>query len=112
MAKQAIKNIRTRKKKEKPNKSKIKKLIRKNKKLFIAVLITALLLLLFAAYRIWLNIHFLITDDLVLSLEPQDKSLAIHYKEKPDVTFSVGIENSFFCDAYCSYEFKDISAKA
>src|SRR3989338_5345293 len=98
-------------KKHKP-KGKIKKLFVEHKKLAIALSIIALLMLSFAAYRIWLNLHFLITDDLILSLEPQDKSLSIHYDEKPNVTFSVEIENSLFCDAYCSYEFKDISAES
>ncbi len=98
-------------KKNKP-KGKIKKLFVEHKKLAIALSIIAFLILSFAAYRIWLNIHFLITDDLILSLEPQDISLSIHYDEKPNVTFSAGIENSLFCDAYCSYEFKDISAES
>ena len=97
-------------KKHKP-KGKIKKLFVEHKKLAIALSIIALLMLSFAAYRIWLNLHFLITDDLILSLEPQDKSLSIHYDEKPNITFSAEIENSLFCDAYCSYEFKDLSAE-
>ncbi len=96
--------------KHKP-KRKIKKLFSRRKKLTIAASIVLFLILSFAAYRIWLNIHFLITDDLILSLEPQDKSLSIHYDENPNITFSTGIENSLFCDAYCSYEFKDLSAE-
>lgn len=94
---------------DKKAKRRIKKLFADHKKITILVLIVLALLLAFAAYRIWLNIHFLITDDLILSLEPQDKSLSIHYDEKPNVTFSAGIENSLFCDAYCSYEFRDLS---
>ncbi len=82
------------------------------KKIIIVVLIVAVLLLLFAIYRIWLNVHFLITDDLNLILEPQDKSLSIHYEEKPNVSFSVDIDNSFFCNAYCSYEFRDLSTQS
>jgi len=110
MEKRAIKKTKTEKKKEKSNKS-IRKLIRNNKKLVIVISIIVMVFLSFVAYRLWLNIHFLITDDLILYLEPNDKSLAIHYEEKPNITFSVDIENSFFCDTYCSYEFKDISTK-
>jgi uncharacterized alpha/beta hydrolase family protein len=88
-----------------------KKRSKSNKKLIIVILIIVLLFLAFVTYRIWLNVHFFITDDLVLLLEPQDKSLSVHYDEKPNVTFSINIENSFFCDAYCSYEFRDISSE-
>ncbi|MFH0868027.1 MAG: alpha/beta fold hydrolase [Candidatus Woesearchaeota archaeon] len=108
MPKRKIKNKKTAKNKEKPTKRNIS-FVRKNKRLIIAISIIAVLLLAFAVYRIWLNIYFLITDDLILTLEPQEKSLSIHYEEKPNITFSVNIENSFFCNAYCSYEFNDIS---
>ncbi|MCH8329145.1 MAG: alpha/beta hydrolase [Nanoarchaeota archaeon] len=99
-----VKRPKTAKNKGKQNKS--------NKKAIIVILIIVLLLLSFVAYRTWLNIHFFITDDLTLSLEPQDKSLSIHYEEKPNVSFRVDIKNSFFCNAYCSYEFRDISTKS
>lgn len=92
-------------------KSKIKKLFAEHKKTAIASLIAILLIFSFVAYRVWLNIHFLITDDLILELEPQDKSLLVHYGETSNVTFKVNIENSVFCDTYCNYEFKDISSE-
>ncbi|MBW2977127.1 alpha/beta fold hydrolase [Candidatus Woesearchaeota archaeon] len=111
MAKKAIKNTEIGKEKEKLNKTKAKKQIRKNKKLVIIISIILFLLFLFAVYRIWLNIHFIIKDDIILSLEPQEKSLSIHYGETPNISFSVSIENSFVCNAYCSYEFRDVSAE-
>jgi len=102
--------------KQAKNKKKSKKqadnLLKENKKkIKTAIIIVGIIFLSFFMYRIWLNVHFLITDDLILLLEPQDKSLSIHYGEKPNVTMNADIENSFFCDAFCSYEFKDVSAK-
>jgi hypothetical protein len=89
-----------------------KKFIKENKKIIKVIIIVSIILLLsFFGYRAWLNIHFFITDDLVLSLEPQDKSISILYGEKPNVSISVDIENSFVCDAFCSYEFKDLSTE-
>lgn len=111
MAKRRMKNAGIRKEKEKSNKS-IAKLIEKNKKVVIASSIIILLFLSFGAYRIWLNIHFFITDDLNLILEPQDMSLSVHYDEKPNVTFKATIENSIFCNAYCSYKFRDLSSES
>lgn len=95
--------------KKEPEKRIIKSFIKENKKLVIAMGIVLLLILSFSSYRAWLNFHFLTTDDLILNLEPGDKSLSIHYWEKPNVTINVGIDNSFVCDALCTYEFKDIS---
>lgn len=97
------------KKKKESGKKSIKRLIKENKKIVIASAIALLLILSFSGYRIWLNFYFLTADDLILNLEPGDKSLSIHYWEKPNVTINVGIDNSLVCDAMCTYEFKDIS---
>ncbi|MDP3765733.1 MAG: hypothetical protein Q8R04_04405, partial [Nanoarchaeota archaeon] len=80
--------------------------------LAILIFIASFLFLVFISFRVWLGFHFLIVDDLVLNLEPQDKSLYVHYTEKPNITFSAEIENSFFCDASCSYEFEDLSEES
>src|SRR3989344_765704 len=88
---------------------KFKKFLSKYKKVIIAVIIAFALFILFGGYRAWLNIHFLITDDLLINLEPNDISLNILYNEKPDVSFQIEIENSIFCNTYCSYEFHDLS---
>src|SRR3989338_584816 len=88
---------------------KFKKFLIKYKKVIIAVIIAFALFILFGGYRAWLNIHFLITDDLLINLEPNDLSLKILYSEKPDVSFQIGIKNSVFCNTYCSYEFNDLS---
>ena len=93
-------------------KSTIKAFFRNNKKLIIILSVAVLLLFSFALYRAWINFHFLTTDDLLLALEPQDISFSVHYGEKPNVTFSVEIENTFFCGARCSYEFIDLSEKS
>src|SRR3989338_10797651 len=92
--------------------STIKTFFRNNKKLIIILSVAVLLLFSFALYRAWINFHFLTTDDLLLALEPQDISFSVHYGEKPNVTFSVEIENTFFCGARCSYEFIDLSEKS
>jgi hypothetical protein len=83
--------------------------VKKNKRLRWIIWISVILIVLFVAYRVWINIHFLITDDLVVNLDPNQKSLAIHYDENPNLTFSVNVENSIFCRTYCSYEFNDLS---
>ena len=104
-----LKKQKSRKKREESEEKSIKKLVKENKKIAIALAAAFLLILSFSGYRIWLNFHFLTTDDLVLNLEPGDKSLSIHYWEKPNVTINVGIDNSLVCNALCTYEFKDIS---
>ncbi|MEK6869070.1 MAG: hypothetical protein AABX74_02485, partial [Nanoarchaeota archaeon] len=110
MKKRAVKKVVSRY--NKSGKSKLKAFFKNNKKLVIILSVAVLLLFSFASYRAWINFHFLTTDDLVLALEPQDMSLSVHYWEKPNVTFRVKIENNFFCDARCSYEFVDISEKS
>ena len=110
MKKRAVKKAVSRNKKS--GKSRAKAFFRNNKKIIIILSVAALLLFSFVLYRAWINFHFLTTDDLMLSLEPQDISLSVHYNEKPNVAFSVEIENNFFCDARCSYEFIDISKKS
>ncbi len=96
----------------KSGKSKVNAFFKKNKKVIMLVSVAVLLLSSFASYRAWINFYFLTTDDLVLNLEPQDISFSVHYGEKPNVTFSVEIENNFFCEARCSYEFIDLSEKS
>ncbi|MAE42895.1 hypothetical protein CMO93_03925 [Candidatus Woesearchaeota archaeon] len=86
-----------------------KEKLNKNTKKIVAIAV-GIIFLLFFVYRVWLNIHFFITDDLVLLIEPQDKSISIHYSEKSNVTIKTNIENSFVCNTYCSYEFRDISS--
>jgi len=91
------------------NKNKIKKFVKENKKLTALIGVVAFLFLSFFVYRVWLNAYFLVTDDLLLLLEPQDRSLSILYGERPNITIDVNIDNSFVCNAFCSYEFRDIS---
>ncbi len=110
MKKRAVKKVVSRNRKS--GKSKLKAFLKNNKKLVIILSVAVLLLFSFASYRAWINFHFLTTDDLVLTLEPQDMSFSVHYGEKPNVTFSVEIGNNFFCDARCSYEFTDVSEKS
>ncbi len=84
--------------------------LKKHRRIVKIVIITLLVIALsLVAYRVWLNVHFLITDDLVLSVSPMDLSLKIHYLEKRNVSTLVQIENNIFCNAICSYSFYDIS---
>jgi hypothetical protein len=94
------------------DREKIKKFIIKNKKMLIISSIALALILAFFGYRIWLNVHFFLADDLLLVIEPQDMSLSIHYGERPNVTINVDIENSLVCNAFCGYEFMDLSDNA
>jgi uncharacterized alpha/beta hydrolase family protein len=92
-------------------KNKLKDFFSKNRKIIIILSIALLLFFSYALYRAWINFHFLTTDDILLDLKPQDSSFSVHYGENPNITFSVDLENSLFCNAQCSYEFSDISLK-
>src|SRR3989338_969909 len=77
-------------KKEKTSKNKLsnmKDFLGKHKKAVIAVVIALAIFALFGGYRLWLNLHFLITEDLSISLNPNDISLSVLYNETPGVTF-------------------------
>ena len=87
----------------------IKSSIKKNKKIAIGIAVVFLLLLFFSGYRAWLSFYFLTTDDLVLRVEPNDKSLFVHYGELPNVTIKVSIDNSIMCNSMCNYAFTDLS---
>ena len=86
---------------------KAKKFLKVNRKTILKITIISVtaLVALFIIFNVWLNVHFLLVDDLILEVEPADKSYSVHYFEKPNITVTTTIENSFFCDATCMYEF-------
>ena len=92
-------------------KRRLRRAIEEHRKATIIIVIVAVFALAFLGYKLWLNFNFLVKDDLLLVIEPQDQSLNVHYGDKPNVTISAKIENSFACNAFCSYEFSDISSR-
>lgn len=73
------------------------------------MVVIVILVFSFSSYKAWLNFSFFVGDDLVLNLEPKDRSFSIHYGDTQDVSISAEVENSLFCNAFCTYEFKDLS---
>ena len=86
--------------------------IKRHKKAIIWTAAVLGLFMAFGGYRLWLNFHFLVTDDLVLDISPADLSITALYSEEKPLRFDISIDNSVFCDSYCSYSFNDISKGA
>lgn len=55
------------------------------------------------------KINFLLGNELIVNLNPTQKSFSMHYGDKNNISFSVSIENAAYCRAVCSYEFIDRS---
>jgi pimeloyl-ACP methyl ester carboxylesterase len=90
--------------------SSIKEYLKKNKLLALALIILFTLLFIFIVYRVYINIHFLLEDDIQLKISSEGESLDIHYRDKPNITYHIEIQNSFLCKATCKYDFEDISS--
>ncbi len=73
--------------------------------------IVALLTVLFIYILVFFNqkINFLLGNDLIVNLEPTQKSLSMHYGESGKAEFDVTIDNVAYCRASCSYSFTDRS---
>ena len=83
------------------------KLFWKKYEFTIIVIIT----LLFIYFLVFFNqqINFLLGNELIVSLTPQQKSLNLHYGEKGKAEFDVSIDNVAYCRAECAYSFNDRS---
>jgi len=80
-----------------------------NKKTKIAVMITFGIFGLYIVFRLWLNFHFLTTDDLWVGIEPSFLNMHTAHDEDSKVHASVVVQKSLACTAVCSYSFLDIS---
>src|SRR3989338_92281 len=55
------------------------------------------------------KINFLLGNELIIYLAPQQKSFDMHYGEASKAAFDVSIGNAAYCRASCSYAFSDRS---
>ena len=75
---------------------------------FIIAIITMLLIYSLVFFN--QKINFLLGNELIVSLTPQQKSFNMHYGETSKAQFDVSIDNVAYCRASCSYSFNDRSA--
>ena len=55
------------------------------------------------------KLDFLLGNELIVYLTPQQKSLSMHYNEVSEINFDISIDNVAYCKASCSYSFNDRS---
>jgi len=74
-------------------------------------IIIGVITLLFIYFLVFLNqkLNFLLGNELIVSLTPQQKSLNMHYGEISKAEFDVSIDNVAYCRAACAYSFNDRS---
>lgn len=70
----------------------------------------ATLLLIYLVVAFNQKINFLLGNELIISLEPQQKSFDMHYGNVSKAEFYISIDNVAYCRAACSYSFSDRSA--
>lgn len=56
------------------------------------------------------KINFLLGNELIVSLEPGQKSLSMNYGNVSTIEFDISIDNAAYCRASCSYSFNDRSS--
>ena len=79
----------------------------KKYELWAIIIITLLFIYTLAFFNQKLN--FFLGNELIVHLEPQQKSFSMHYSGSSQVDFNVSIENIAYCKASCSYSFTDKS---
>ncbi|MBI2101259.1 alpha/beta fold hydrolase [Candidatus Woesearchaeota archaeon] len=82
------------------------------KKYEMPVIIVVALLLIYLIVVFNQKINFLLGNELIVSLNPPEKSLIMHYGDKSRIGFDVSIGNAAYCKASCSYSFTDRSANS
>ena len=55
------------------------------------------------------KINFLLGNELIVYLTPNQKSFVMHYGNVSQAKFDVTIDNAAYCKAHCSYSFNDRS---
>ena len=73
------------------------------------IIVIATLLLIYGFVVFNQKINFLLGNELIVYLAPQQKSFDMHYGETSKVAFDVSIDNAAYCRASCSYAFSDMS---
>ncbi len=68
-----------------------------------------ILLLLFAAFNLTIRLDFLLGDDLIIHLTPEQSSLALHYGEQKEVAINLSVETPPYCASFCTYALLDKS---
>lgn len=79
------------------------------KKIIIAVLIIAAIILLVFAFKLYLSANLLLGNDLVIKLNSDKENLFLDYGESENISFESRILTNPFCTANCSFEFEDLS---
>ncbi|MEK6891637.1 MAG: alpha/beta fold hydrolase [Nanoarchaeota archaeon] len=79
------------------------------KKYELWILIVITLLFVYAIIFFNQKLNFFLGNELIVHLEPQQKSFSMHYSGSSRVVFNVSIENIAYCKASCSYSFTDKS---
>ena len=74
---------------------------------FIIAVLTVLFIYLLVVFN--QKINFLLGNELIVYLTPNQKSFSIHYGEAGKIEFDVSVDNPAYCKAACSYSFNDRS---
>ena len=74
--------------------------------LSISIIIGLLILL-----RLTLGVNFILGEEIVIRLEPEQTSLLLHHGERKNVTILFSAQSPVFCKARCSYVFLDKSKR-
>jgi pimeloyl-ACP methyl ester carboxylesterase len=82
--------------------------VHQKKLLIIGIVILGVILLL-GAFGLTLKLTFLLGNEIILHLKPEEVSLQMHYGDAQEVQFSLSATNFPTCTAYCSYSFIDKS---
>ncbi len=97
-------NLIDKKEKEAPKKNHLKRNI-----IFGSIILVILIVILVLIF-LGVKINFILNDELIIKLNPLDKSLLTLYGQEKNVTFSFENYNNFLCSSQCSYRFTDISS--
>ena len=66
-----------------------------------------IVLLILAAFGVTLRLNFLLGDEIIIHLSPQQDSFWIHYGEQRIEVINLSIETPLYCAASCTYAFTD-----
>lgn len=68
----------------------------------------ALVLFLFISLGV-IKVNYLLGDDLIMSISPEQKQIDIIYDETANAEFVISTNNDVLCETYCKYNFYDLS---
>ena len=79
------------------------------KKYELWILIAGTLLIIYSFVFLNQKLNFLLGNELVVYLAPEQKSLNMHYGDSETVEFNITTDNVAYCISYCAYSFTDRS---